>query len=542
MPVKRLLIVTMALLCAVVLALAPAPRPASGTPTGLEFGAFSQPRSGESDQSAVLRGEATAGRKFDVVRTFINWDTPFPDDFETWLRDTGRTMILSVKSRRMNGTVIPWQSIIDSQPGSALYAEIVGWADRIKAYGVPIYFTFNHEPESAASNTMGDAEQFIGAWRKIHDVFVARGVTNAKFMWIMTDYAFWVGDGARNWGPDWYPGDAYVDSMGIDAYNWYHCRTGINTAWKSLEQIVRPFRDFGAQHPDKELWLTEWASTEDPQNAARKPQWYADAQALFKRPDYAQFRGISYFDVKGQGTCQWYPDSSPASAAAYRTMATDPFYDGGVSPPASTVSFVASASSNGNYVNHAVQVPGAVQPGDTLLLFFTTNTVPTTTTPPTGWTQLRAATPSGGRSWVWTRAATASDAGSTVTIRSSSITKADLTVAAYRGTAASPVDVSAVNVQTTTTTQYVAPSVTPTRAGDWVVVYWADKSSTDAGHTIPAGLTRRRSTTGTGGGHITATVADTAAAVPASATGTFTATGTGPSSLAICYTIALRSP
>lgn len=541
---KTFLHVAVALVCASATALGSSPGPAAGSPDGMKFGAYTQPRSGESSQSAVLRGEATAGRKYDVVREFLNWDSPFPSSFDNWLKDTGRTLLLSVKSRRVSGSTILWQSIIDAQPGSALYTDIERWADRMKAYGVPVYFTFNHEPESSASRSMGEAPQFIAAWRKIHDIFVARSVTNVKFNWIMTDYAFWVGEDARNNGPDWYPGDPYVDSMGIDAYNWYHCRTGINTAWKSLEQIVRPFRDFGALHPDKELWLTEWASTEDPENATRKAQWYAGAQALFKRSDYAQFRGISYFDTKGQGVCQWYPDSSPTSAAAFRTMATDPFYNGGITPPPppeeSPISYVASAGSNGNRTNHSVQIPAGVQAGDTLLLYFTANTAPATTTGPNGWTLVSSANPSSGRSRVWTRTATAGDAGSIVTVTNSSITKADLAVTAYRAVSGTPIDVSAVNVQTATTTQYVAPSVTPTQEGDWVVVYWADKSSTNTGHTIPASLTRRRTTTGSGGGHITATVADTNTTVAVAPTGTFTATGTGPSSLAVSYTIALR--
>ena len=236
---------------AAALTLAAAPQLASGSPTGMRFGAVSQPRAGESYQSALLRAEATAGRTYDVVRDFPRWDAPFPDSFHTWLKGSGRTLILSVKSRRTNGQTILWQSLVDAQPGSALHNDMVAWADRLRDYGVPIYFTFNHEPESKASSTMGEAPQFIAAWRKFHDIIVARGATNVKFMWIMTDYAFMVGPDARNYGPKWYPGDAYVDAMGIDAYNWFTCRTGIDTAWWTLERIIKPFRDFGAAHPDR---------------------------------------------------------------------------------------------------------------------------------------------------------------------------------------------------------------------------------------------------------------------------------------------------
>ena len=540
---RRIPFLVTTLVCAALTVTSVSQPAAQATPSGLEFGARVAARGGESAQAAVLRFENTSGRHLDVVREFLNWDSPFPDSFHTWLRDTDHTVILSVKSHRMNGTTVRWADIAAAQPGSSLYGQIEGWADRIKAYGVPIYFAFNHEPEASASSTMGAAPDFIAAWRKIHDVFQAHSVTNARFIWIMTDYSFAVGSQARNYAPKWYPGDQYVDAMGIDAYNWYTCRTGINNAWKSLEQIIKPFRDFGAAHPDKELWLTEWASTEDPAMPGRKAQFFHDAQALFKRSDYAQFKGISAFDFRGQGACTWFTDSSSSAQAAFTAMATDPFYNGGVTQPPppepSELAFVASAGTNGNHVNHSVQIPSTVQAGDTLLLFFTANQNPGTTSAPAGWTQIQAVDPGGLRGRVWLRTATAADAGATVTVSNSVINKADLSVVAYRGTAgASPVDVQAVTVQTTSTATHPAPSVTPTQAGDWVVVYWADKSSTSTGDSIPASLTLRRTMTGSGGGHITATLADTGLAVPLEPTGTFTAVGTAASSPAVAYTIA----
>ena len=516
---------------------------AQATSSGLEFGANATARSGETQQDAVLRLESTSGRHLDVVREFLNWDSPFPASFDTWLRDTDHTLILSVKSHRNNGT-IRWADIAAAQPGSTLYSQIEGWADKIKAYGVPIYFAFNHEPESSASSDMGTPADFIAAWRKIHDVFAAHDVTNAKFIWIMTAYSFSVGPQAGNYGPEVLPGRRLRRRHGIDAYNWYTCHSGAANAWKSLEQVIKPFRDFGAAHPDKELWLTEWASTEDSARPSRKAQFIADAQALFKRPDYSQFQGISDFD-KRQGTCAWVTDSSTSAQAAFAAMATDPFYNGGITPPPppppSDLAFVDSAGTNTNTNNHSVRIPTTVQPGDTLLLFFTANQNPGTTTAPAGWTQIQAVDPRGLRGRVWMRTATAADAGATVTVGNSVLNKADLTVAAYRGTSGtSPLDVQAVSVQTVNTTSHPAPSVTPTQDGDWVVVYWADKSSTSTGDSIPASLTLRRAMSGSSGGHITATLADTGLGVPVAPTGTFTAVGTGTSSPAVAYTIAFR--
>jgi hypothetical protein len=534
---------TLALLCVAVVIITLLPARALATPDGIMFGARVAPRAGESPQAAVQRFEAGVGRDLDVVREFLVWDSEFPSSYHTWLRDTDRMMILSVRSRRGNGTTVSFADVAAAQPGSALHNDIVRWADRMRDYNAPVYFTYNHEPESSASFPMGDAPEFIAAWRKVYQIFQDRGATNVKFMWIMTDYAFWVGSQARNDAGKWYPGDDYLEAMGADAYNWYNCRPGINNPWKTLEQIIRPFRDFGAAHPNEEMWLAEFASSEDTARPGRKAEWVREVQALFKRPDYAQFHGISAFNYQGTSTCHWFVDSSTSSAAAYRELGQDGFYGGSVTPPpTSEVRFVAAASSNANRTQHTVQVPASVQAGDTLLLIYTANVNATTTTAPPGWSLVRGVDPAGLRSRLWTRQATAGDAGSNLTVASSSITKADLKIVAYRGTGQTPLDVHADAVDLAVTTQHTAPSVTPTQAGDEILVYWADKSSTNTDHAIPASLSKLAPTSrGSGGGYITATIGGASAGAAGTPTGTFVATGTGPASRAVMYTIALRS-
>ena len=520
-----------------------AAQPAEASVDRVQFGARVQANSGENNQKAIERLEGTAGRKLDVVRDFLSWDSAFPQDFHTWLRDTDHTLILSVKSRRENGSDVLWRDLAAATPGTPLYATAASWADRLRDYGRPVYFAFNHEPESSASSTMGTAADFIAAWRTMHTIFAERGATNVKFIWIMTDYAFFVGAQAPNDASKWYPGDAYLDAMGTDAYNWFTCRPGVNTSWHSLEQIIKPFRDFGAQHPDKELWLTEWASAEDAAQPDRKPAWFDQARALFKRADYAQFRGISYFNYTGTTTCHWKVDSSPQTTAAFRTMAQDPFYGGASTfPPSLPVTAVAAASANGNHTLHRVQIPSTVRGGDTLLLFLTANQNPVSPSTPAGWTVVRTAATSDISSRLWSRTATSADAGTTLTITTPVTTKSDLKVVAFRGAATPAIDVHAGAVDPVSRLSYPAPSVTPTRAGDLLVVYWADKSSTNTGQTIPATLKKVEPTTsGTGGGHITASVATGGAGAAGTRAGPFVATGTHAASRAVGYTVALRS-
>jgi glycosyl hydrolase family 26 len=315
----------------------------------LMFGAYPGRRSGQSFEQALTALEAQAGRQLDLVRSYYLWDSPFPTSYETLLRDTGHTLVMSVKARRVNGTRIPWANIAAAQPGSTLYADIVRWAARVKNYGVPLYFVFNHEPEEASNDPNGTSTDFIAAWRKVISVFRAEGVTNASYVWTATSYSFWRTDRRR--AALWYPGDEYVDQIAADAYNWYNCRPGINNPWWSLQQIIEPLREFGRAHPSEGLMLLEFASYEDPAVPGRKAQWLGDAQELFKQPGWEQFEAILYYNaVQSPYTnCKWWIDTSQSSLDAFQQLANDPFYGGDDDPaPAPSVLF-SDDFSTGNF-------------------------------------------------------------------------------------------------------------------------------------------------------------------------------------------------
>jgi hypothetical protein len=200
-------------------------------------------------------------------------------------------------------------------------------------FGAPIYVTFNHEPEAAANTDLGTAADYLAAWRNWVTIFRQEGATNVKFMWIMTDQSFWLAASDRRAAARWYPGDEWVDGIAGDAYNWFTCRPGINTAWKPLRDIIDPQRRFWLNHTSEELWLTEYGTPEDPAVPGRKAQWFRDAQALFKTPEFAVFDGVMLFESVPSSTCKYSPDTSSSAAAAWREWGQDPYYGGSGTPP-----------------------------------------------------------------------------------------------------------------------------------------------------------------------------------------------------------------
>lgn len=288
---------------------------------------------GVNSRTEVQGLETRVGRQFGAVRVFLVWDAPFPTSYHTWLAQTGRTPLISLRAQRGSGALVSWQAIADATPGSPLHDQVTAWADRVKAYGVPVRFTVNHEPEAKDSAGNGTAAAYVAAWRKVVTIFRARGVTNATYLWIMTANAFRVGTADRRSAAKWYPGDAYVDELGADVYNDYTCRSDSDSPWYPLTTEIERFRQFGAARPTKPLWLAEWASTDDPADAGRKAGWIAQAREALKAPAYDQVVGLLYFHKYRPGTpCTWYVDSSAASLAAFAAMGADPAYSGRAVP------------------------------------------------------------------------------------------------------------------------------------------------------------------------------------------------------------------
>ena len=279
--------------------------------------------------------ETTIDRDVDVVRNFVLWDEQFPSANDAQLLD-GRDMILSIKPVD-NGVDILWADIAAAQPGDPLYQDMVDWANSLKPYQSQIWLTFHHEPEASANIPHGEADDFIAAWQAFMTVLDNEGVELAGRVWIATDFSFQVPETDRRHPDKWYPGDEWIEAIGADVYNWYECRTGINTPWIPVREIVEPIRDFGFEHPTEQMMITEIGSAEDAEDPTRKGDWIADSQTLFKEPSYSQFTLVSYFNFhhdEGIFNCDWRISTSPAATAAFAALADDPFYGGtGIAPP-----------------------------------------------------------------------------------------------------------------------------------------------------------------------------------------------------------------
>lgn len=269
---------------------------------------------GSNHQEALLDFEADAGREMAIDHDYFNWDEVFPSTWNEQSRDQGRTLLLSWSAGEKGGSCVGWANIANGSEDATIDAR----AADIKAFAAPLFFVFHHEPENDTS-ICGTSVDFVDAYQHVHDRFVADGVTNVSWVWVLMAYTYRVED------PNvWYPGDNYVDVVGADGYNWYSC-PGRTDPWNEFSWVFDEFHAWGMAHGKPEL-VAEFASMEDPDDPNHKAEWISNAEATIKT--WPEIKAVVWYDNGPPSpTCTWWVDSSQASLNAFKSMGADTYFN-----------------------------------------------------------------------------------------------------------------------------------------------------------------------------------------------------------------------
>lgn len=152
-----------------------------------------------------------------------------------------------------------------------------------------------------------DPGQYVAMWRRVHDIFASEGVTNVEWVW-SPNYAS--NPPPSRPGYEWndlhnyYPGDGYVDWIGLSGYNWYTSRTP--SRWDSFTTLYDAVLRDLACHYAKPQIIAEIASVEGDAGSPTKAQWIADAYRL--APNYPFLRAVVWFNDCAYADCVNQPD------------------------------------------------------------------------------------------------------------------------------------------------------------------------------------------------------------------------------------------
>ncbi|HEV3169544.1 MAG TPA: glycosyl hydrolase [Actinocrinis sp.] len=259
---------------------------------------------------AVSRIGTTAGVQPNMVEYFVNWSQAYS--------------VVPVKAAYAEHAlpVLTWEPFAGGtarntnvkSPQYALSTIINGlhdtyimqFATAVRDAKYPIAIRFAHEmngdwypwSEGVNGNT---STQFAQAWHHVFNIFKQVGATNVIWIWAPN-----VVRGAQSISlKELYPGDDYVDWIGLSAYD-----VTESTTAKLINPTMGQIRKFTA----KPLLITEIGSQPSP----TKTSWTEDFLSwLPKQSDVLGFVWFEYTQAQGAGT-NWGFDADPNTLAAFR--------------------------------------------------------------------------------------------------------------------------------------------------------------------------------------------------------------------------------
>lgn len=160
------------------------------------------------------------------------------------------------------------------EPESAEYKQMMNDIDKVASTlkklnqrKIPVLWRPLHEAGGMWFWWGLDADACNELWRVMYKRFHEAGLNN--LIWVWTSAAAW--NRPYSEGYKWYPGDEYVDIVGIDIYNNSSASNIYSTCYKMLRK----------KSPDKLIALTECGSL-----APISQQWKAGARWLYFAPWY----------------------------------------------------------------------------------------------------------------------------------------------------------------------------------------------------------------------------------------------------------------
>lgn len=265
------------------------------------------------DRSGVKRLEAAIGRPFASLMWFQDWSTGFATDKATAAWNAGYLP---------NVTWEPW--FFGNQDKIRLNDILEGrwdeyitkWGREVATFGKPVMVRWGHEfngnwyPWSVALN--GESpDTYIQAYRKVHDLVTAAGARNVLWAWCPNAESL----PAQEWNQATlaYPGDDYVDWIGMDGYDFDGNDTFVAKFTRLYTDLTKSF--------NKPLFIGEMSTG---RKGADRAAWL-EAMHTALAETFPGIKGIVWFNINKER--DWRLEESPESMqAAVKVFSSDRYH------------------------------------------------------------------------------------------------------------------------------------------------------------------------------------------------------------------------
>ncbi len=255
------------------------------------------------------------GRQPAIVLSYKNWSIPpfyAPELDSVWRR--GAVEMVTWEPQTAKGKGIPLRAIVAGRYDRYVRQS----AEAAAEWGKPIMLRFAHEMNGSwypwGYGVDGNTPRlYREAWHHVFWIFRNHGASNVEWVWAPN------GDsGGSHPLAVFYPGDEFVDWVGIDGFCW-----GGSIGWPSFTTIFGSTYDRIVKLTSRPIIIAETAAGEE---SGDKAAWISSA---FEReaPAFPHIRAIAWFnDTDSKADLR--VNSSPASLAAFRRAIASPRYAG----------------------------------------------------------------------------------------------------------------------------------------------------------------------------------------------------------------------
>lgn len=257
----------------------------------------------------VFAFEATIERKMDIISVYHFWGPEsierFPMEQLNGIAEKGSIPMITWE---------PWVSFFPEQKDAPYLKNEIGamaaissgkfddyikaYAGKIKLYDRPVFIRFAHEPDNPqfawSSKGNNTAEDYKSSWRRIVSIFAETGVNNVA--WV---YNPWSNHTVK----DYYPGDDYIDWIGITCLN--YGKASWDGRWRSFEELYSPYRPV-LLALNKPVMLAEFGSTH---YGGSGDDWVKEAVHSIQR-NYKEIKSFVLFNSNQDKywITDWRPD------------------------------------------------------------------------------------------------------------------------------------------------------------------------------------------------------------------------------------------
>jgi hypothetical protein len=240
---------------------------------------------GDTSLTAITDYETDTGHQVAIAHFWRDWNTGtggsawIPTAFMNALYARHTLPLITISPTYFSGTASPAITLTSITAGS-YDSVITAQAQALRDYRHPVLVRMMHEfngnwyPNWSVNPSnptySWTPAQYIAAWRHIVDIYHSVGAYNVGFVWCPN---IWYASSLAKDPMTQYPGDAYVDWIGLDGYN----KDAAGTTWDSFSAIFgyayseligltsKPIMvaetgtspAYGAQAQSKAAWVTD---------------------------------------------------------------------------------------------------------------------------------------------------------------------------------------------------------------------------------------------------------------------------------------------